>query len=47
MKKTLVAAPFLSNTTGVMRNKIKALLIEAAELAAIAFMILIVISAVY
>jgi len=37
----------LGNTNGVMRNKIKDLLIHAAELAAIAFMILVVISAVF
>jgi len=37
----------LPNTSGVMRNQIKSILIHAAELAAIAFMILIVISAVY
>jgi hypothetical protein len=37
----------LGNTNGVMRNQIKSLLIHAAELAAIAFMILVVISAVF
>ena len=47
MQKTLVTALILSNTTGVMRNKINDLLIHAAEIAVIAFMILIVISAVY
>jgi hypothetical protein len=47
LKKTLVTALIIANTSTVMRNKIKDLLIHAAELAAIAFMILVVISAVY